>query len=430
MHLPMSPTRKPISPISPISLLVLTLLSILSQSNSKSTIEPCSTSDSCTSLLGYTLYTDLKVSEVATLFSIDPIALLAANSIDVSSPDVENHILPSNLFLKIPVSCSCVDGIRKSIATRYKTRPGDTLSAIAGMVYGGLVSADQLREANGVVDPDVIDVGLSLVVPLPCGCFNGTDNGLPAVYLAYVVKGGEGLDGIARRFVTTVADLQNVNALGNAGVVDGDIVEVPISACASNFPKYASDYALIVANGSYAIVASHCVQCSCAGGSGSLYCTPSSLAASCSSMQCRNSNLMLGNVTVQQSSAGCSVTSCSYSGLVNGTIWTTLSTSLQPRCPGPQQFPPLIAPPSTITTGSIYAPSPAPIQAGGSRSGAGGIAMVPSSAAFPGSNPAGGPASSVSGNVASTSTSSLVQPFVTIRAVAALFIVVQIMMRS
>lgn len=52
----------------------------------------------------------------------------------------------------------------------------------------------------------------------------------------------------------------------------------------------------------------------------SLYCMPASLAVSCSSMQCRNSDLMLGNVTMQKSSAGCNVTSCSYGGFVNGTI--------------------------------------------------------------------------------------------------------------
>lgn len=55
----------------------------------------------------------------------------------------------------------------------------------------------------------------------------------------------------------------------------------------------------------------------------SLYCMPASLAVSCSSMQCPGSNLMLGNSTIQQSSAGCNVTSCNYDGYVNGTIMTT-----------------------------------------------------------------------------------------------------------
>lgn len=55
---------------------------------------------------------------------------------------------------------------------------------------------------------------------------------------------------------------------------------------------------------------------------------PASLAVSCSSMQCKNSNLMLGNVTWKQSSAGCNVTSCSYGGYVNGSIMTTYATFL------------------------------------------------------------------------------------------------------
>ena len=51
---------------------------------------------------------------------------------------------------------------------------------------------------------------------------------------------------------------------------------------------------------------------------------PAPLADStCSSMQCSNSSMMLGNFTLQMTSAGCSVTSCSYGGYVNGTILAT-----------------------------------------------------------------------------------------------------------
>lgn len=195
----------------------------------KSTIEPCSSNDTCNSMLGYTLYTDLKVSEVASLFQVDPISVLLANAIDISYPDVENHILPSKLFLKIPITCSCVDGIRKSVSTHYKTRPSDTLGSIADSVYGGLVSAEQIQEANSVNDPSILDVGTTLVVPLPCACFNGTDNSLPAVYLSYVVRDVDTLVGIARRYSTTITDLMNVNAMGAPDVSSGDILAVPLS---------------------------------------------------------------------------------------------------------------------------------------------------------------------------------------------------------
>ncbi|XP_051151033.1 lysM domain-containing GPI-anchored protein 1 [Andrographis paniculata] len=404
----------------PAALLIflLALGGCLPRAAPKSTIEPCSNSDTCSSLVGYTLYTDLKVSEVASLFSVDPISLLLTNAIDISYPDVENHILPSQLFLKIPISCSCVDGIRKSSSVSYKTRPSDTLSSISSAVYGALVSADQIKEANPkaeLSDPSVIGVGTQLNIPLPCTCFNNSDNNLPAIYMSYVVKDVDTLAGVAARYATTVSDLMNVNALGGADIKDGDILAIPLSACASNFPNYASDYGLVVPNGSYAITASHCVQCSCGPGSRNLYCIPASLAVSCSSMQCRNSNLLLGNTTIQQSTGGCNVTSCTYSGFVNGSIASTLSASLQPRCPGPQQLPALVAPP-TVLPDSVFSPAPAPSEAGGIPTTNPKSSVVPSSGiGFPPA--ASGPMGSASG---SSDACSLVKPLANISLVLVL----------
>ncbi|KAL2520025.1 LysM domain-containing GPI-anchored protein 1 [Forsythia ovata] len=285
---------------------------------------------------------------------------------DISYPDVENHILPSKLFIKIPISCSCVAGIRKSSSIVYKTRSSDTLASISAAIYGDLVSADQIKEANpeaALSDPSVLNIGTKLNIPLPCTCFDNSDNNLPTIYMSYVVAPVDTLTGIATRYATTLTDLMNVNALGNPAITEGDILAIPLSACASNFQRHASDYGLFVLNGSYAITASHCVQCSCGPGSRSLYCVPASLAVSCSSMQCRNSNLMLGNVSAQQTSAGCKVTSCSYGGFMNGTIITSLSTTLQPRCPGQQQFPPLVSPPTALPH-SLFAPGTFTIRVG------------------------------------------------------------------
>ncbi|KAL4301225.1 hypothetical protein HN51_052633 [Arachis hypogaea] len=376
-------------------LLLLQILTAPKPATCKSTIEPCTNNDSCNALLGYTLYTDLKVSEVASLFQIDPISLLTANAIDISYPDVEHHILPSKLFIKVPISCSCVDGIRKSVSTHYRTRPSDTLSSIADSVYGGLVSADQLSEANSISDPSVLDVGQSLLVPLPCTCFNGTDNSLPAIYMSYVVQPVDSLAAIAARYFTTLTDLMDVNAMGSTAITDGDILAIPIPACASNFPRSSSDFGLLVPNGSYAITAGHCVQCSCGPRDLNLYCMPASLAVSCSSMQCKNSNLMLGNVTIQQGSGGCNVTSCNYDGIVNGTIMTMLTPSLQPRCPGSREFPPLIAPPTSIRRDSELAPAPAP-QSDGIGLGTPKSSVVPSTTGLPGFPPANGPISALS----------------------------------
>nr|CAD1827123.1 unnamed protein product [Ananas comosus var. bracteatus] len=261
-----------------IFVFVIVFLSLPLVSLSKSTIEPCSVSDACPALLGYTLYADLKVSEVAALFRADPFTLLAANALDFTSvPDVPDRILPAGLFLRVPTLCSCADGIRKSLSTRYRTRPADTLASIAADVFGGLASADQIREANGIQDPSAVDVGRTLVVPLPCACFNSTDNFLPAVYLSYVVRGGDTVPAIAARYSTTVADIINANGMGGTAVGPGDILAIHCQlACPSMFPRYASDYGMLVANATYAITADHYVQCSCGPGNLNLYCTPAS----------------------------------------------------------------------------------------------------------------------------------------------------------
>lgn len=366
-----------------VQLVVAVLVVVVGGVNSKSTIEPCDGHDSCSSLLLYRLPTDLKLSEVATRFQVDPVALLGANAFDMSFSDAENQIIPANYMLQIPTTCQCVGGIRKSVSTTYKVKAADTLSTIANNVFGKLITAGQIKEANRLTSPDGVDIGESLVIPLPCNCFNESDNGLPAVFLSYLVQRGDSLLSIAMEYLTTVTDLMSVNSLGSSLIVPGDILAVPLSACSSNISNKSTDRNLLVANGSYAIAASHCLQCSCGPRDLDLYCAPAPLASSCSSMQCNNSNLMIGNVTAQPTSGGCNVTKCLYNGYVNNTILTLLENSLQPQCPAKHVLPTLTRPPSALPAPPVEAPSPAALSPGKStsrspRSGTSGLVEVPS----------------------------------------------------
>ncbi|XP_059065145.1 lysM domain-containing GPI-anchored protein 1 [Cryptomeria japonica] len=196
----------------------------------KSTIEPCDGSDTCNAMVGYNLHTDLKISEVASRFKVDPVAPLGVNGIDVSYPDVENQILPTKYFLRVPVTCNCVNGLRQCSSVTYKVRASDTLYNIANSVFGGLVTAEQVRVVNCISDPNLIDMGQSLTIPLPCSCFNGTDNGLPTIYLSYVVQPEDTLAGLGVKYGTTIIDLMTVNALGAAAIKAGDIIVVPLGA--------------------------------------------------------------------------------------------------------------------------------------------------------------------------------------------------------
>ena len=207
------------------------LVSAIVGSEAKTMIEPCSGSDSCPALLGYTLYADMKVSEVAALFATEPSALLAANALDFAAPGAAHRILPMGLFLRVPTRCACADGVRKSVSVRYAARPADTLATLADVVFAGLASADQIRGANGLADADPdapLDAGQPLVVPLPCVCFNSSDSNLPAVYLSYVVQVGDTVPAIAAGYDTTVTDVMNVNAMGSPVAAPGDILAIPL----------------------------------------------------------------------------------------------------------------------------------------------------------------------------------------------------------
>lgn len=212
----------------PLFLPALSFFVLPSLMHAKSVIEPCSSSDSCTSLLSYILPWDSKISEIAYRFQVNITDILAANSINPSIPSLGNQILRANSVFKIPISCPCVDGIRRSVSTTYGVRAADSVESIADG-YGGLVSAEQIRSANGINGNNQLLSRQSLVIPLPCTCFNNSNNGVATVYMSYVVQRGESLSGIGLEFGTTVVDLEAVNGLGQPVVDPGDILAVPIS---------------------------------------------------------------------------------------------------------------------------------------------------------------------------------------------------------
>lgn len=93
----------------------------------------------------------------------------------------------------------------------YGVRPGDTLSAIARR-FGVTVTA--LTQANCICNPNLILVGQVLIIPCATGCCPAA--GAPAApSCAYIVRAGDTLTAIARRFGTTVKALQRLNGIAN-----------------------------------------------------------------------------------------------------------------------------------------------------------------------------------------------------------------------
>lgn len=331
-----------------LQVLSLCIVLIIPTIHSKSTIEPCNSSDSCISLLYYILPYDSKLSEIAYRFRANISDILGANSI--STQFLGDQIFEAKSILKVPILCSCVDGIRRNILTTYTVRPADTAESISEG-FGGFVSAEQIRSGNGINATNPLISGQSLVIPLPCTCFGNVNNGIPAVYMSYAVKIGESLGSVATEFRTTTMELVGINGLGQPVVNPGDILFIPISACSSANLKWYEE-SLIVPNGSYALTASNCIKCVCGTHDLNLRCWPSCIVPSCyNQLQCKDSDLFIGDSFVQKTQSGCKVTSCIYRGHNGGKIYKSLTYSWQVACQGNQ---------SCNTAAPSPSPSPSP----------------------------------------------------------------------
>lgn len=343
---------------------------------------PCKAEgQTCEALVSFVAPAKSNLSAIAAVFQLESYnALLGANGWALSLP--ASATVPKGYVVKVPISsCACKNGNGTSQGGPFYTvQPNDGLFLIAETVFGGLLPYQDIAAANNITNPNKIYVGQKFYIPLPCSCQESNASS-SVVHYSYVVQKQNTLQGIASEFGTTEAMLKSVNNVVNfSSLQAGQVIDVPLRACTSNISNKSMDRNLLVANGSYAIAASHCLQCSCGPRDLDLYCAPAPLAASCSSMQCNNSNLTIGNVTTQPTSGGCNVTKCLYNGYVNNTILTLLENSLQPQCPAKHVLPTLTRPPSTLAAPPVEAPSPAALSPGKStspRSGTSGSVEVP-----------------------------------------------------
>src|SRR5581483_3701467 len=126
----------------------------------------------------------------------------------------------------------------------YVVQEGDTLASIAAAEG---VDPDALAAANGISDPNLLLVGMTLVVPSAGGAASQPDPSPPSaddaapslpttpplppphpVTHSYVVQDGDNLAAIAAQFGTTVDALLSANGLSDANMLRaGMTLQVP-----------------------------------------------------------------------------------------------------------------------------------------------------------------------------------------------------------
>lgn len=123
-----------------------------------------------------------------------------------------------------PVVAAVQPAVAPQPATQHRVAAGDRLGALA-QAYG--VSLEALARANDLAPPYVVYVGQVLQVP----------SGAKAAPLRYVVRQGDTLSGIARRFDVAVAEVAASNGIGSPYRLSvGQSLEIPGAQTARAVP--------------------------------------------------------------------------------------------------------------------------------------------------------------------------------------------------
>ncbi|KAF3623861.1 lysM domain-containing GPI-anchored protein 2 [Capsicum chacoense] len=310
---------------------LLCLVWLLTISSPASASFTCTSAATCDAIIDYTLPNSTTFNALKKLFQVKNLrSLLGVNNLPMTTP--ADQKLPANQTIKIPFPCLCRNGT--GIANKrptYTVIPDDFLSHIVTDIFAGLFTVQELQTVNNISNPNLIQPGDKLWIPLPCSCDDV--GGEKVVHYGRLVATGNTIEGIAQRYNVSQDTLLRLNRLASPKeLLAGSVLDIPLKACQSTVSNTSLDYPLLVPNDTYVFTAANCVTCKCdSANNWTLQCQPSQIKSSlwktCPSMQCQGlDNFYIGNVT----SSDCNSTACTYAGYSNQTIFTT---STQLTCP-------------------------------------------------------------------------------------------------
>lgn len=159
----------------------------------------------CTAALYYIVQQGDTLAQISNNFQTN-------NSIiQTYNPNIQNvNSIEAGNPIYIPFSCSCTnDQLLKQFF--YSVQNGDNLTSIASGIYEGFTQYDWIAAASGVSNPNYIQVGQSLQIPVNCTCGNPSVSTKYGFFATYVVQNGDTESSIASTFNITESLLQQYN---------------------------------------------------------------------------------------------------------------------------------------------------------------------------------------------------------------------------
>ncbi|KAF8780107.1 hypothetical protein HU200_001764 [Digitaria exilis] len=286
----------------------------------------------CQSAIGYAVPNATTYGELVTRFNTTTTLaeLLGANNLPATTSP--STAILAKATVRIPFPCRCgSNGVGQSDGGPiYVVQPQDGLYAISHDVYDDFVTYQEVATANNITDVNLIVIGQKLKIPLPCTC--DPVDGESVMHFAYSVAKGDATSGIAAKFGVNEQTLLSLNKITDPKKLEqGQILDVPLPVCHSAISNTSADYNLLVPNGTYALTAGDCIQCTCSANNyQQLNCTAVQRTG-CPAVPACDGGLQLG----QTSGTGCESKICAYSGYSNTTkltIHTSLVTANETAC--------------------------------------------------------------------------------------------------
>ncbi|CAL4920622.1 unnamed protein product [Urochloa decumbens] len=236
------------------------------------------------------------------------------------------------LFLAAPASATnftcATPGATCQSAIGYAVPNATTYAELAARfntttTLAELLGANNLPTTTSPSAP--IAAKTTLRIPFRCSCGSkgvGHSDGGPI----YVVQPQDGLDHIAREVFDAFVTYQEVATANN--ITDVNLI-YPV--CRSSISNTSADHNLLLPNGTYALTAEDCMQCSCSANNYEQLSCTSVQRSRCPTVPPCDGGLKLG----EKSGAGCESKMCAYTGYSKTTslsIHTGLVTANQTAC--------------------------------------------------------------------------------------------------
>lgn len=187
----------------------------------------CKAATTCNALVDYVSPNTTSLSSIQTLFGVKNLrTLLGANNLANST--LGNYTVTAKDKVIIPFRCRCSNGTGASNGQPvYVVQSGDGLDHIAVDVFARLVTFQEIQAANNISNPNLIQVGQELRIPLPCSC--DEVNGAKVVHYGHVVEAGSSVEQIAEKYNTTEATLLSLNGISDPKTLQaGAVLDVPL----------------------------------------------------------------------------------------------------------------------------------------------------------------------------------------------------------